>query len=1307
MQLNIAICGPKGTLGCRLGAGEIIHRSLAGFGVFLTIGLLLLFSRLYFQPNPFAKSVITSSIQKRDLDLFFIKFFLPFLHILLPAATPTFCLVTFFLQLLLEILSPRSYFPKLQAFTLKLLVFRLWIAAAALALQLTGSKSQGDLELSSIILLGVPLVYFVASKARHSQETKALTVSIETETNRFFLKTYITKLVFSIENYENTNNLNFFKILLRKHLISCNLDFEQDCICGAILADPSSATRQLWFSFITLGLRRASARHPNFLSPMFLEVYMYLSKIGNVWQSLGVFIKLETKKLSLQQNFSLYMIKQLIEEKLRFKNSFNDKLIRKVIAFEELKVAFLLRLRSIAELKITFFTDLMQEKPAFSRLRHQMERMLHLDYPVDKLYSSMIKLSEGNISLISTFASYCVSIRSDFKRAKSLYKRLAYTINSREMRQKNLGFQETDNFPLIVLSAEKSTMGLIESVNKEATELFNYEREEMINKDISNFMPKFYGERHHQFLQNFLVDGVCRMIGIQRGLVILKKSGFVQQCELRSNVLPLLKAGLRCVGIFYKLERGRLSGEQRKFLLIFDERFGDIEYCCEDSKEYLGLESGQNLEPSSFKQNLSLNKICPELLAPKNELLRWNGISVEFDTLCLLDSKRELKESLLDDEEENELFVNENIEVSFRKKKDYIKENEDFLIEIKDPTEKNSIEDSQNSSVQKKNPQQFLGQRSPGKRKSLRRKSYVENPIGVKKKEIVIEEKKDLDIVKQYIPPEIINKKKKEFSFSITDFEKKTNLYGVNNFRAQVYHQEIFENGQVFTFVHLQKYNPQSEREDHEVYFSPMKIEQDVVSPNRTFKSPNKSNKTTKTSLRTKNTNTLEIDKIRRSKIKKRARYFLSRVNITFFFMTVFVVFFFLYKMIHSVQFLETQSAAEKGNYASLGIIPYASKIIYYAQRAKLIAAGRLRPAIDKNSDYKEIIIKLSEQLNKIRNEEFEFEGLRYNLTKKTKHDFSIEYSTQLRNGQIQKKKLSFEEAFRQFERASASVELSKISELNTEQSIWTIGKKGLFEIERNGLQRIIPGMKHAADEFLYGIIKKSKTTFFNIFLLILELVVTLGLILILVPMILHLLKISEANVMSLLFLSEFHLEKIIKSGKKFLFENFDESELSKNLLEEKLKEEQKLKFELEIYHKSSNQKIDFIDPGPVESQNIKNNEQLEEMKKICQNFPARKSNKRKTVQIKEKNNFLPKRGKTINYQNSVISAEVDYLPESQINPSQESNKGLRKGSKDEYCLGGEEIKMDLDSPSKLINPNRQRSIFSKRNSFTVIFSFK
>ena len=84
---------------------------------------------------------------------------------------------------------------------------------------------------------------------------------------------------------------------------------------------------------------------------------------------------------------------------------------------------------------------------------------------------------------------------------------------------------------LFIISGEKTNIGEILCINNEVTELFGYDKLEMMNYNISKVMPPIISSKHSQFILNFFKSQKLSKSS-DRLVFPLHKFGYIIPCEI-------------------------------------------------------------------------------------------------------------------------------------------------------------------------------------------------------------------------------------------------------------------------------------------------------------------------------------------------------------------------------------------------------------------------------------------------------------------------------------------------------------------------------------------------------------------------------------------------------------------------------------------------------------------------------------------------------------------------------------------------------------------------------------------------------
>lgn len=136
--------------------------------------------------------------------------------------------------------------------------------------------------------------------------------------------------------------------------------------------------------------------------------------------------------------------------------------------------------------------------------------------------------------------------------------------------------------------------GVIESVNPATCQIFNYEVEELLGRNVSMLMPQPYKHNHDGYLQNYITTGERKIIGIGREVLGCKKDGTMFPFWLAVSEFKL--------------------GEKRMFAGIVHDMTG------QKKAETALREMNQQLESMVSERTEKLSDVVNKLLASNQQL---------------------------------------------------------------------------------------------------------------------------------------------------------------------------------------------------------------------------------------------------------------------------------------------------------------------------------------------------------------------------------------------------------------------------------------------------------------------------------------------------------------------------------------------------------------------------------------------------------------------------------------------------------------------------------------------------------------
>ena len=179
-------------------------------------------------------------------------------------------------------------------------------------------------------------------------------------------------------------------------------------------------------------------------------------------------------------------------------------------------------------------------------------------------------------------------------------------------------------------------MGIVETMNEAAANLFGYALREVIGKNINMLMPQPYKDEHDTYIKNYKSTGVKKIIGIGREVKGQKKDGTIFPLRLAVSEVNFVDGKRIFTGIIHDLTNVKAA-----------------------EKQILGLakkleERNEALEDKVQERTEKLASVVEKLL-DINEQLESEILEKKITEKKLLKSQKELEVSLEKEKELNAL----------------------------------------------------------------------------------------------------------------------------------------------------------------------------------------------------------------------------------------------------------------------------------------------------------------------------------------------------------------------------------------------------------------------------------------------------------------------------------------------------------------------------------------------------------------------------------------------------------------------------------------------------------------------------
>ena len=126
--------------------------------------------------------------------------------------------------------------------------------------------------------------------------------------------------------------------------------------------------------------------------------------------------------------------------------------------------------------------------------------------------------------------------------------------------------------PIIFISGEEETLGIIQNLNLGAACLLGYNKGELLNKKINLIMSNFISKYHDEFISNFMSTGEIRILNREILLPAKNKMGFLVPIFATVKLVPMTLQGVQFMCLI-KLEK---SFKMYNYILIDNEGFIEI-----------------------------------------------------------------------------------------------------------------------------------------------------------------------------------------------------------------------------------------------------------------------------------------------------------------------------------------------------------------------------------------------------------------------------------------------------------------------------------------------------------------------------------------------------------------------------------------------------------------------------------------------------------------------------------------------------------------------------------------------------------
>lgn len=221
--------------------------------------------------------------------------------------------------------------------------------------------------------------------------------------------------------------------------------------------------------------------------------------------------------------------------------------ILKFYRFQQTFTEFQLQMLNLIKHQISFNDELVAEYPEPNRLSELGSNISLLSTKLDKLFAQLEGFSITNTKYLELYAQFKIEIMYDVFVGRQIIDKI-HSIEKKKIRFKDFQAEDVNvntinedtSYLMVSVSANPDTFGRILGVGSQITSMFNYKPSEVIGENVRILMPRVIGNVHDGYILRYFETGEARIMGSNRGVFALKKSGHIIFCELFLSVLPVL-----------------------------------------------------------------------------------------------------------------------------------------------------------------------------------------------------------------------------------------------------------------------------------------------------------------------------------------------------------------------------------------------------------------------------------------------------------------------------------------------------------------------------------------------------------------------------------------------------------------------------------------------------------------------------------------------------------------------------------------------------------------------------------------------
>ena len=414
------------------------------------------------------------------------------------------------------------------------------------------------------------------------------------------------------------------------------------------LVKEEEAPEKLWYTWIKSVIIDVLEKFPKSARLHILYAYVQREKLSNKYKALFEMMIARDNKPNVEQEFSIYRYKSLIEEEIIDDDNRNSETkgidVNVIVQFQNSFVLFQAALENAVNLHLEFWRELLETNPGIYKLQSLGSMITHSVEEIGDSYKKLNEINPNHIKMLQSYGNFLKNIVNDDIEGQRVLEKADYVIKSAQVNKQfiendRLKYGENSNTCIITVSGNFNKMGTIKNVNNEITRILGFSKGDIIGQNVNRIIPKYLAELHDTLMRNYFETSETKIIGQERVVFPLSKKGYIVPCTLMIKILPNLENGVRLVGFLDDAggENGFVKGndfeaEERVHYIVYSGDNGAIHGYTQSCRKDFGLPSSL-IYGAAATNDFTMDVIFPELLNHNIEDLKNPaGVVTTLDT---------------------------------------------------------------------------------------------------------------------------------------------------------------------------------------------------------------------------------------------------------------------------------------------------------------------------------------------------------------------------------------------------------------------------------------------------------------------------------------------------------------------------------------------------------------------------------------------------------------------------------------------------------------------------------------------------